>query len=332
MKKGKLERIKEIINKSRRVLITTHINPDGDGIASELALAHFLRKLGKEVVVANRDPVPGIFAFLPGSDLIDVDVRPAIDPDLILVVDCGGLERTGLEVKVGNASTIIVIDHHLTNDQNGQVNLVDHDASATGELVYGLLRELEKDGIAEIDHSIALCLYTSIFTDTGSFRYSNTTPRALSVASDLVAYGIDTWMVAEEVYESKSFPVLKLLGIYLSTLDVSEKGNFAWGTIHLDFFEKTGTQEEHTDGFVNYPRSIKGVEVAVLFRELNPESVKISIRSKGKVNVATLAEKFGGGGHHNAAGCVIQGSLADVKKRFLRILADHLQDKFLLRP
>ena len=329
MEKKSLRAAREVIGQSQRVLITTHVNPDGDGIGSELALYHFLTKLGKDVRVINRDAVPEIFAFLPGASRIEIGAAPPADRDLTIILDCGGMERTGLSLHGEDRSQVIVIDHHLTNDQAGGINIVDAEASATGELVYELMELMEKNGPAAIDQAIALCLYTSIFTDTGSFRYSNTSPRALAIASELVAYGVDTWMVAEAVYESKPFPVLKLLGIFLTTLGVSQKSLFAWGTLEEAAFEATGTRPEHTDGFVNYPRSIRGVEVAVLFRELKPDAVKVSMRSKGKVNVAAIAEEFGGGGHHNAAGCVVEGSLGEVRHRVLNILAAFLKDEVL---
>ncbi|NOY53845.1 MAG: bifunctional oligoribonuclease/PAP phosphatase NrnA, partial [Deltaproteobacteria bacterium] len=186
---------------------------------------------------------------------------------------------------------------------------------------------MEEQGTVTLDFSMALCLYTSIFTDTGSFRYSNTTPQAMAFASELLAYGVDSWMVAEQVYESKSFPVLKLTGTFLESLGVSRRGRFAWGIIRQADLKATGTREEHTDGFVNYPRSIRGVEVAILFREVSGTSVKISMRSKGKVNVAAVAEKFGGGGHHNAAGCVLEGTLPEVTRRVLEIVGDSLDDE-----
>ncbi len=204
---------------------------------------------------------------------------------------------------------------------------MDPDASATGELVYYVLRHMEKAGSGEIDYPIALCLYTAIFTDTGSFRYSNTSPDALRVASELVAYGINSWDVAEAVYESKAYPVLRLAGNFLRTLGVSARGRFAWGAIRKADYLETGAREEHTDGFVNYPRSIKGVEVAIFFRETNAKSIKVSMRSKGKINVAAIAEKFGGGGHHNAAGCTLTGSLEVVQQRVLGIVAECLDDE-----
>ncbi len=327
MKKGNLNRVKEVLLKSRSILITTHVNPDGDGISSELALYLFLKKIGKEVVVTNRDPVPEMFAFLPGVDEIHVSEQPPGNPDLIIVTDCGGLERTGLKIPEPCNPKVIVIDHHLTNDQNGEINLLDHEASATGELVYHLIKEMEKDCPAKMDYPIALCLYTAIFTDTGSFRYSNTTPEALAIASKLVSYGINSWTVAEQVYESKPYATLKLTGRFLQTLGISPKGRFAWGSIVKEDFQKTGTREEHTDGLVNYPRSIRGVEVAVFFREMDSEQVKISMRSKGEVNVAAIAEKLGGGGHHNAAGCIMKGSLKEVRKKVLRMVAESLQDE-----
>jgi len=327
MKKGNFKHVQKILTECRRIVITTHVNPDGDGVSSELALARFLEKSGKEVRIVNRDPVPEIFAFLPGTDRIRVSETLPHDADLVVVLDCGGLDRSGLKVDAAASPPVVVIDHHLTNDHDGEINLLDAKASATGELVYLLLREMERAGAVSMDFPMALCLYTSIFTDTGSFRYSNTTPKAMTIASELLAFGIDAWMVAEQVYESKSYPVLKLTGAFLQTLAVSRQGRFAWGTIRQADLERTGTREEHTDGFVNYPRSIRGVEVAILFREVPGASVKISMRSKGKVNVAAVAEQFGGGGHHNAAGCVLEGTLPEVTRRVLKIVGECLDDE-----
>ncbi len=326
MKRSNLEAVREALLAGRRLMLTTHVNPDGDGISAELALYHFLKKLGKVVQVVNRDPIPDIYAFLPGAADVVVTDRPVFDPDVIVVTDCGGLDRAGYKPQDFGNPKIVVIDHHLTNDHDGDLHLVDPKASATGELVYYLLREMEQAGAGEIDYPIALCLYTAIFTDTGSFRYSNTSPQALRVASELVAYGINSWDVAEAVYESKAYPVLRLAGNFLRTLDVSVRGRFAWGAIRKSDYLETGAREEHTDGFVNYPRSIKGVEVAIFFRETNGESIKVSMRSKGKINVAAIAEKFGGGGHHNAAGCTLDGSLEPVQRRVLGIVADSLDD------
>jgi phosphoesterase RecJ-like protein len=326
MKQKNLETVKKVLLEGRRLMLTTHVSPDGDGISAELALYHFLRKLGKEVQVINRDPIPDIYAFLPGAADVVVTERPVFDPDVIVVTDCGGLDRAGFKPQDFNDPRIVVIDHHLTNDQDGDVQLCDPQASATGELVYYLLREMEQGSTAEIDYPIALCLYTAIFTDTGSFRYSNTSPAALRVASELVAYGINSWDVAEAVYESKAYPVLRLAGNFLRTLGVSSRGRFAWGSLRKADYLETGARDEHTDGFVNYPRSIKGVEVAIFFRETNADAIKVSMRSKGKINVAALAEKFGGGGHHNAAGCTLEGSLETVQRRVLGIVAESLDD------
>jgi len=327
MKKNNLDRVKRLLLRSERIVLTTHVHPDGDGISAELALHRFLSAMGKTVRVVNRHPVPELFAFLPGVDKIEVGVELPPGVDLVVVLDCGGLERTGLAPAGEERPSVVVIDHHLTDDHEGDVRLLDADASATGELVYYVLRELEEVGETRIDHPTALCLYTSIFTDTGSFRYSNTTPEALAVASHLVSYGIDTWAVAEQVYESRSYGTLQLLARFLTTVGVSVRGRFAWGTIRQSFYQATGTREEHTDGFVNYARSIRGVEVALLFREEGEETVKVSMRSKGKVNVAALAETFGGGGHHNAAGCVLKGTLTEVRGNVLAAVAQALGDE-----
>jgi len=175
-----------------------------------------------------------------------------------------------------------------------------------------------------INYATALCIYTAVITDTGSFRYSNADPEAFIIAGEMVALGVNAWDVAEKLYECQPIQRLALLGLALNTLEVSTRGDCAAVTVTLDMYEKSGANPELTDGFVNYPRSIRGVEVAVFLREINPKLFKVSFRSKGKVDVSALAAAFSGGGHHNAAGCIMSGNLDEVR----RAVFAHLENAF----
>ncbi len=298
-------------------LVTTHEGPDGDAVGSSLALCCYLKRLGKDVTVYFSDPVPDLYAFLPMADSV-VHAIPDRPFDVCFVLDVGEFRRAGEELgsfsKVGK---FINIDHHLLCDQFGAINLIDAEAAATGVLIHRIIRGAGH----EIDYDTALCIYTAVITDTGSFRYSNANPEAFAVAGEMVACGVNAWFVSERLYESQPRQRLELLALALATLTVSPRGDVASVTVTLDMYEKTGTNAELTDGFVNYPRSIRGVEVAVFFREVKPGLFKAGFRSKGKVNVAALAAEFGGGGHHNAAGCTITGPLEEVREQVFSHLA-----------
>jgi phosphoesterase RecJ-like protein len=304
------------IRANRTFLVTTHENPDGDAVGSSLALAGYLRNLGKDVTVHFCDPVPELYAFLPLADAV-TQTLPDCDFDICFVLDVGEFKRAGAQVgECRRIGKFINIDHHLTPDLFGTINYIDSSAAASGILVH---RIIATAGDA-IDYDIALNLYTAIITDTGSFRYSNANPEAFAVAGELVAKGINTWAVAEKLYESQPRERLELLAQALATLTISERGDFASVTVTQEMYGKTGATAELTDGFVNYPRSIRGVEVSVFFRELAPGRFKVGFRSKGTVDVSRLAAAFGGGGHHNAAGCNLSGSLEEVKEVIFRHL------------
>lgn len=299
------------INTNTSFLITTHEGPDGDAVGATLALASYLRAQGKnDVTVYYSDPLPDIFRFLPLADTV-VSTIPDRAFDICFILDAGDLKRAGAEVAAFQKfGKIINIDHHPHGEQFGDLNLVDPGASATGALIYRIIKAAGQT----VDLDTALCIYVAIVSDTGSFHYSNADSEAFQISGEMIATGINPWTVAEKLYESQPLKRLELLALALSTLSVSGNGEFASIAVTLDMYQKTGTTAELTDGFVNYPRSIEGVEVAVFFREAKPDVFKIGFRSKGKIDVSSLARAFGGGGHHNAAGCVIAGSLDDVKK------------------
>lgn len=294
------------------VLISVHISPDGDALGSQLALMLALEKAGKIVTAHNLDPVPEMYGFLPGAHRIKTGRAVAGTYDACVVLDAEP-SRTGLFNDTPPVATLINIDHHITNSSVWPHTWLDSDASATGEMVYKLIQKL---GIS-IDRDIALCLYTAIFTDTGSFRYSNTSPQSMRIAAEMIEAGADPWLVTENVYESFAFRRLRLLGSVLSGIERTGDGRIAWVVVTAEQYHQTGTTAADTDNFVNFVRSVKGVEVAVLFRQTAAQEYKISLRSKGRVDLSGLAQSFGGGGHKNAAGGLLKGSFAEVKERVI---------------
>ena len=309
--RGTAQEVAQALVDSQYVLVTSHTNPDGDAIGSSLALGHLLKKMGKDVVIYNQDPVPANYRFLPGSD----GITHSIDGqqfDTTVVADCSELSRVGKQIKRENLGTIVGIDHHLTTTPLGEKSYLDPNASAIGEMIYNIMQYLP----IELDETLAVCIYTTILSDTGSFRYSNTSPRALQVASEMVAHGVAPWEVALAVYESQPLKRLELLGQVLKTLQVESNGRYGSIVITQDMFDQTQTAEDLIDGFINYPRSIEGVEVSVQFREQpTRDGYKVSFRSRGRVNVAQIADLFGGGGHANAAGCALVGELESIRNR-----------------
>lgn len=314
--------IASALRKCETVLISVHKSPDGDALGSQLALMFALEKLGKSVTMQNLDPVPEIYRFLPASDRILTGNSVEARYDAVMVLDSDP-KRTGLFDKGFPPGLLINIDHHITNSREWEFSWLDSTAAATGEMVYRLIQEIK----VPINHAIALCLYTSIFTDTGSFRYSNTTARSMHIAAEMLEAGADPWLVTENVYESFAFCRLKLLGDVIAGMERSEDGRIAWVAVTSELFAKSGTSAEDTDNFINYVRSVKGVEVGILFRQTAENQYKISLRSKGRVDVSRVAGLLGGGGHRNAAGATLDGPLLEVKKKVVSEVerAVHLQ-------
>ncbi len=311
-----IQKIVEAIRNNSSFLLTTHEGPDGDAIGSSLALASFLRRIGKEVIVHYQDPVPDLYSFLPDAGSV-VPHIPDKHFDVAFVLDIGERKRAGQEFcSFSKITATINLDHHLTCENFGTYNLIDSQAAATGVLVH---RVITRYGY-EFDLETALCIYVAIITDTGSFRYSNANREAFSVAGEMIECGVNAWDVAEQLYENQPRKRLELLARCLPTLEVFKDGMAASVTVTLDMYSATGADAELTDGFVNYPRSIRGVEVAIFFRQLSANRYKVGFRSKGKVNVAAFSAAMGGGGHHNAAGCTVEGTLDEVKSKVYTIV------------
>ncbi|MDH3976252.1 MAG: bifunctional oligoribonuclease/PAP phosphatase NrnA [Deltaproteobacteria bacterium] len=306
-----INEIVSAIEADERILIASHLNPDGDAIGSSLALALALKKMNKDVFVYNRDGVPYQFEHLPGAEMVATSLDSEKPFDSAVVLDCSELERVGKDFSSMVATKKwINIDHHLTNEYFADITLIDKDACSTGYLVFNVLKALP----VELDKAIADNIYTTIIVDTGSFRYSNATNEAFIAAGELVSLGVSPWEISNKVYENQPLGRMKLLSLVLDSLRVSENGKVASLVVTKEMMSATGTGHEETDGFVNYARSIEGVEVAFLVREITSSEYKISYRSKGLINVASVARSFGGGGHRNAAGCVMEGSLEEARK------------------
>ncbi len=302
-----------------------HINPEADSLGSSLALALGLRKMGKrDICVLSRDPVPENLRFLPSSKTVRRR-PPRREFDVLFIVDCNDPERTGF--KGFRAAKTAVIDHHVLPADAGKsefysslsASLIDPEAAATGLLVYKVLTALR----IPIDKNIAENLYAAILVDTGGFRYSNSSPESLKIASRLVEAGAKPWDITKDVYESIPFRSMKLLGLSLSTLE--KKDGVAWITTTRAMFRKTGATAEDAEDFVDYPRKVKDIDVAVFFRQDAMRSFKISLRSKGRVNVQKIAKRFNGGGHVAAAGCTVNGTLKEVQDKVLRAVREALK-------
>jgi phosphoesterase RecJ-like protein len=315
-----LDAICRLFREKERFLIACHENPEGDAIGSELALALALRKIGKTATVLNSDPVPGNLLFLPGADTVVFDADGS-SHEVAVVVDCGSTERTGrVQAELRKCPIMVDIDHHPTNHAQGDYCLIDPGIAATGILVHRILAAM---GVP-IDRDIAVNIYVAVLTDTGSFHYSNSSPEAFSVAGDMVRIGVDPWEVAERVYETQSAERLRLLGRVLGSLELAAGGRVAAITTRKKDLRDFLATKDHLEGFINYPRSIFGVEVAAAFREEDAGEYRVSLRSKGKVDVSAIASALGGGGHRNAAGCTVRGSLDEVKRKVFRLLGDAL--------
>ncbi len=292
-------------------MITSHIRPDGDGIGSGLALCWMLKSLGKEVEVILRDRIPPAYNVLPGSEMVLVQDDVTEMFDAAFIIECSDVMRPGLPSL--KDQFVVNIDHHSTTVPFGDINWIDPTAAAVGEMVYNLCKALG----TEVTREIAECIYTALLTDTGSFHFSNTTERTLKIASELVRKGVEPARISQALFYSYPYSKIKLLGVVLSGIERDESGRIAWVTMDRDMIYETGASEEDSDGIVNYALSIDEVEAVAFFKELDEGVYRVSLRSKGKYNVARVAESFGGGGHKNAAGCRIEGEFAEVRQRVI---------------
>jgi len=321
-----IQRLARELVSGRRVVLSTHMNADGDGCGSEAALARLLAQRGLRSRIVNPTPWPSLFDFLLGDDVIDdtdkgVSVLAGID--LLVVVDISDVKRLGGLTDSVRRLTVpkIVIDHHVASDDPaGDIVLTDTTACATGELVYDLACELD----LEITPPIARALYAAILTDTGAFRYSNTTPRSHAIAGELLSRGVDPEEMYQRVYASAPAGRVRLLAEVLGSLGVDERCGVAWLTMAAGSLERHGVRSEDLDGIVEHARSIAGTRMAIFFRDLGYGKVKISFRSTGDVDVNRFARRFGGGGHVKASGALVAGALEEVRDKVVSEAKDFL--------
>src|SRR6266550_4625017 len=311
-----LSQVVELIENKDRFAITSHVRPDGDSLGSSLGLCWLLRALDKDVEVIMRDSAPHSYLKLPGADAIRV--TPAVDReyDGVFVIECSDINRPGL-IDL-EKQFVVNIDHHSTTELFGAVNGIDSTASAVGEMIYNLCKAT---GV-RVTKEIAECVYTALLTDTGSFHYSNTTERTFKIASELVRTGVKPAKSAEAIFGSYHWSKIELLSQVLSTARRDASGHVAWMRQTLEMQERTRASDEDADGFVNYPLAVGDVEATALFKESAPGIYRTSLRSKGDVNVAKIAEHFGGGGHRNAAGCTLKGTSSEIEQKVVPLLQD----------
>jgi len=311
-----LEQVLREIEQRDCFVLTSHARPDGDAIGSALACGEILRQMGKSAEVVLHDGVPTIYQPLPFASQVRKAESVNGKYGAAIVLECDSVQRTRLEGL--DRHFLISIDHHVTGKPFANVNWIEPSACATAEMIYWLARAA---GV-HLTPEIATCLYTAVLTDTGSFCFLGTNERTFALAQELVRAGADPARIAQKVYFSNPTSKMRLLGQALTALH--RDGGVAWMYVTNEQMERVAAREEDCEGLVNYALAIEGVEVALFFREQEPGKWRVSLRSKGEVDVASVAEHFGGGGHHCASGCLIEGPLAEVTERVtakLRLVA-----------
>lgn len=310
-----LRRIASILNEGKSFLIMTHKDPDPDGIGSMLALGKALNNVGKEAILVTEELLPAPISLLKGAERIIQDIESERYFDGVIVMDSGEIERVGGPYNyLEGHLTIINIDHHESNSLFGDLNLVDSNASSTAELVFQVIKAA---GLS-IDSDVAENIFAGIQADTGSFKYSNTTSSSLRIAADMVDFGAIPWQISRTMMREYNSSQLKLLEIALGTLEFYHNGEIGIMTLSLEMFNSAQAHLVESNRFIDYPRFVQGVELAVLIRQTGENDYKFSLRSNDRVDVAQLCARFGGGGHIRAAGFECHGSLGWLKDNFLK--------------
>ncbi len=304
----------DAILQRQRFVITSHARPDGDAIGSQLAMAHALRQLGKDVQLVDKDPTPPQFQTLPG--IRDIQISPTVHGqfEAAIVMECSDLSRTGVD---GFEKYFIInIDHHPGNRNFGAINWFDERAAACGEMVFDVIDAL---GV-RLTPEIASHIYVAILTDTGGFHFSNITPRTFEICRRCTEAGAQPESIARAVFDSSTMGRLRLMGAVLHNLEFEANGRAALAALTLQLLQETGATHEDSDGLINVPLTVKEIQAVAFFKEIAPDSFRISLRSKGDVDVNRVADQFGGGGHKNAAGCTMNGTYAEVRRKLVHEL------------
>ena len=311
----------EELRKAPQVALFSHVSPDGDCIGSMLGIGLALEKLGKDVYLYNPDPIPRNLSFLPGVDRIQTTLPDPL-PQTLLFVDCSDLQRVNLKPEHIPARSIVLnLDHHVSNQNFGSINWVDAEASASGEVAFELIRELQ----IELTQEMATNLYTAILTDTGSFQYSSTTAKTHRIAAELLECGISLVKIHHQIFDQKPLAKVKLLQHALNQLQLYADGKCAIMSLRMKDFEQSGAEESLSEGLVDHARSIQGVEVAILLKEIDSRKVRVGLRSNLWFNVNELAARFGGGGHKRAAGCTLETSIEEAEQILLQAIEEEMK-------
>jgi bifunctional oligoribonuclease and PAP phosphatase NrnA len=312
------------IGSAKHVLITAHRSPDGDSLGSQLGLADYLESRRIANTIVNEGSIPGKYFFLSGIERVHCPgdfIAPNTPFDVVVVIECSNLQRIGkVQTLIPSAALIINIDHHQDNQPFGQINYKDTDASAAGEMIYDILVE----GEATISAAMATHLYTAILTDTGRFHYSSTTPRCLRIAGKLVELGAHPDRITENVYYQMNPNVIRLTGQILSNIEYLYNGRLCLLTLDRKTMQAANIGEGDTEGLVNYSLYAQGVEVGILFTEIDEAHTKVSFRSQQALDVAQVAAHYGGGGHRNASGCMIHQPVRLARETVIAYLKDKL--------
>ena len=318
-----LSQVVELIENNEKFGITTHVRPDGDGIGSSLGMKWIIEALGKSAEVIIRDDIPNSYRNLPGADEIRKVQSIGDEYDAVFVMECSDVNRPGIEGL--DAQFVVNIDHHATCERFGSVNWIDPTASAVGEMIYNLCKAIG----GRVTKEIAECLYMALVTDTGSFHFPNTNARTLKVASELVKAGAEPSEISEAVYNSYAWSRLELMKRVLATMERSDDGRIAWMRQTLEMVAESEAIDGDNNGFVNIPLTSQEVEASFYMREVEPDVYRVSLRSKGDINVAAIAETFGGGGHKNAAGCRLEGDWDALEVKLCGAIESALQSESL---
>lgn len=314
------EQVLQRLRAAQRVLLVLHVRPDGDSIGSTLAMARALRALGKQAEVVAPDPIPPNLMFVPGAEAAVAAGGTQGTFDTALFLDCASLDRIGAAtLDLSRAGPIVNVDHHASNQRYGEVNYIEPNAAACGEVTYDLIHDL---GVA-LDPDIALGLYVAIVTDTGSFKYQSVTARTHRIAAELLDLGVRPAEVGRRVWDSRTLASVRLEAAALATL--VQDGELAYLDVTLPMLAQSGAEAYETEGLVNLPRSLEGVEVAALFSDEGRGEVRVSLRSTKRVDVSGIAVQFGGGGHARAAGCTLQLSLDEAHQAVLAAVRNALR-------
>jgi phosphoesterase RecJ-like protein len=306
-----IQKIVDAVRTRQHFVISSHSRPDGDSIGSQLAMAYTLRALGKNAVVVNADPAPPPLMAFPGVP--EIVIAPAVEAkfDAAIIMECGDLARTG--VTGLDRFFVVNIDHHPGNTGYGQINWFDAKAAACGEMVFDLVRAL---GVP-LSLEIATHIYLAILTDTGSFHYSSMSPRTFDICRETLEAGVDPVLVARNVYDSNNMGRLKLFGAVLSAMQIDQSGRIAIVYLDHEMARAAGGTYEDTEGLINLPLTVKEIQAVVFFKQDESDQYRVSMRSKGLIDIGAVAKEFGGGGHKNAAGCTVTGPVDALQKQFV---------------